>query len=238
MAEKHAAEIEESIRKTVAYGFPDRVPAVGASGVGSPEVKLLKTDSVTAAVSNVLGKTTVLNFASYKHPGGMFLSGSSAQEECLCHESFLYNVLEAFDGTYYAYNRKHANRSLYTNRALFTPGIVFEKKGCPPQPLDVLTVAAPNYYAAEKYEGVTREENNDILAGRIAFIKGVLEDRHVTTLIAGAFGCGVFGQDPHVTAGLFFKVFEYTSLSRIVYAIPGGENYGAFRKEYEKKHGF
>ena len=36
-----------------------------------------------------------LNFASYKNPGGKFMDGSSAQEECLCHESILYEVLSA-----------------------------------------------------------------------------------------------------------------------------------------------
>lgn len=34
-------------------------------------------------------KTAILNYASYKHPGG----GSSAQEEALCHESNLYPIL-------------------------------------------------------------------------------------------------------------------------------------------------
>ena len=28
-----------------------------------------------------------------------------AEEEALCHESFLYNVLNAFDATFYDYNR-------------------------------------------------------------------------------------------------------------------------------------
>nr|DAL81181.1 MAG TPA: poly(ADP-ribose) glycohydrolase [Bacteriophage sp.] len=33
-------------------------------------------------------KAAVLNYASYKHPGGYFLGGSSAQEEALCHLSY------------------------------------------------------------------------------------------------------------------------------------------------------
>lgn len=44
------------------------------------------------------GRTAILNYASYKSPGGFFLEGSPAQEEALCHES----ILLAFDGTYYA----------------------------------------------------------------------------------------------------------------------------------------
>ena len=39
------------------------------------------------------GRTAILNYASYKSPGGFFLEGSPAQEEALCHES----ILLAFD---------------------------------------------------------------------------------------------------------------------------------------------
>ncbi|MEE3496454.1 MAG: TIGR02452 family protein, partial [Butyrivibrio sp.] len=46
------------------------------------------------------GKTAVLNFASYRHPGGGFLNGSMAQEEAICHASFLYNVLREFPEYY------------------------------------------------------------------------------------------------------------------------------------------
>ena len=42
------------------------------------------------------GNSTLLNFASFKNPGGMFLKGSPAQEEALCHNSILYPILDSF----------------------------------------------------------------------------------------------------------------------------------------------
>lgn len=55
------------------------------------EVSTLDTVSAIFHFTNGKNKVAALNFASYKHPGGMFLKGSKAQEECLCHESFLFN---------------------------------------------------------------------------------------------------------------------------------------------------
>ena len=82
-------------------------------------------DRVGAIMKYNNGKTAVLNFVSYKNPSGMFLKGSKAQEECLCHESFLYNVLKEFQKDYYDRNKEHLNKALYTNRALFSENVVF-----------------------------------------------------------------------------------------------------------------
>ena len=95
-------------------------------------------------------KTAILNYASYKHPGGYFLGGSSAQEEALCHESNLYPILLAFDDTYYAWNRQRLNRALYLDRAIYTPDVVFEKDDSR-KLADVITCASPNYRTAHKF---------------------------------------------------------------------------------------
>ena len=64
---------------------------------------IVAEDSVEAIMNYSQGKTAVLNFASYKEPGGGFMAGSQAQEESFCHESFLYNVLRQFQ-YYYDWN--------------------------------------------------------------------------------------------------------------------------------------
>lgn len=74
-------------------------------------------ETFDAALKYGEGKTCVLNFASFKNPGGGFLKGTVAQEEYLCQNSTLYNVLSRFT-SYYEKNR------LSTNDALYSPGIV------------------------------------------------------------------------------------------------------------------
>jgi uncharacterized protein (TIGR02452 family) len=92
------------------------------------EIIIDDLDSVSAIFKYGKDKTSVLNFSSYKNPGGMFINGSKAQEECLCHESFLYNVLKEFVIEFYDWNNQHKNKALYLNRALYSPKILFIKK--------------------------------------------------------------------------------------------------------------
>lgn len=182
--------------------------------IEKPEIFVDKLDSVKSMLQHRHGKTAILNFASYKNPGGKFMEGSSAQEECLCHASNLYNVLRRFPD-YYEWNKKHNNRALYTNRALYSEDVIFFDDsvcvyGADPEQVraDVITCAAPNYSAAGKYANVELDENNAELFRRIKFVLDVAEENKVETLILGAFGCGVFGQDAATVAKYFKKCLD------------------------------
>lgn len=173
-----------------------------------------KLDSVKSAIQHRDGKTAVLNFASYKNPGGKFMEGSSAQEECLCHASTLYNVLKQFP-VYYQWNRVHNNRALYTNRALYSEDVIFMDDsvcvyGAEPEQvkIDVITCACAKFFCSWKYARVEVDENNAELLRRIKFVLDVAEENKVQTLILGAFGCGVFGQDAAVVAKYFKKCLD------------------------------
>ena len=201
--------------------------------VMNPFIAVDELDSVSAAYKFKQGKTCILNFASFIYPGGKFIEGSSAQEECLCHESFLYNVLSRYTD-YYQTNRNCYNRALYQDRALYSPDIIFEHNG-EPQKFDVLTCAAPNFRSAHKY-GVSYQVNNMALKSRIKFIFGILAKQNVETAILGAFGCGVFKQNPYIVANMFKEYIDigYNTCKNIIYPIPGGPNYQAFKEVFEK----
>lgn len=231
---KYEKETTESVKNSKIYYSKDGISNVREPDPTTyhPTVKLWDKDSVTAAriacTEYPDSKICILNFASYKEPGGKFIQGSSAQEESLCHASNLYNILLRFDKVYYAPHRGKGatNRSLYYNEAIYTPNVIFSNNK-----FDVLTCAAPNWSAASRF-GVSLDENNKALKSRIEFIKSILEENKVDIAILGAWGCGVFGQDPATIANYFSEEFYYSSISTIVYSIPdkNSVNYRAFKE--------
>ena len=216
---KYMNRIEQSATETNIYG-PGKIC--------NPIVRLLPTrtivydniDSVSAIFKHSYGRTAVLNFASYKNPGGLFLEGSSAQEESLCHESTLYDVLLR-QIPYYEWNRKNLNKGLYTNRALYSPNVIFERNnGELSTYCDVITCAAPNITIGKRYGTVSEKENSIALRERIEFVLEVAKLHEVDTLILGAFGCGVFGQNPVEVGSIFGELLSHdSSFIKVVFAV-------------------
>ena len=241
MDEHFSKETADSIIETSIYTGPlDRIDWTDNSCQRTPFVQLLDLDTVQAIlhIREALGnnseevKIAVLNFASYRNPGGKFIDGSNAQEECLCHRSNLYNILKNFE-SYYKANNKEPNKNLYTDRALYIPNVIFHDEARNHiVKADVITCASPNWTAAKKWD-VSQVENTLVLAQRIQFIKDIAEFEAPNVLILGAWGCGVFGQNPRTVAKLFNFIFKRTSITNIIYAIPGGlnsDNFTAFNE--------
>lgn len=242
MEQKYGEMIKKSVKGTIQY-FPafkceDNVERVDT------EIILDGIDSVSAIFKyesvKPNGKMAVLNFASYKNPGGMFINGSKAQEECLCHESFLYNVLKEFRD-FYEWNCQHKNKALYLNRALYSPDIMFIRNGNKRtneeiiKTCDVITCAAPNKSAAQRYQNVSDVDNFTVLDHRIRFVLDIAKENQIDTLILGAYGCGVFGQNPIEVASLFKGYIDtYKCFEKVVFAIPKGKdnNFAEFEKVF------
>ena len=234
VAQKHTDEMKQKYSKETAYSvqnttiYDSNHTFAALSKEVKPKFLTEDLDSVSAIFKHHSNKTAVLNFASFKNPGGKFLNGARAQEECLCHESNLYNILSQFQNNFYTPNLKCLNRSLYQNKALYSEDVLFlhnkQEMKC-----DVITCAAPNYKAAHRFQGVTPQENFNVLDSRIKFIIDIAEEQQVETLILGAFGCGVFGQDPRDVTKLFRKHLHKTNyIHNVIFAIPNSNNANYF----------
>lgn len=248
MERRYQKEIEGSANRTMEYSgpfsddialslkvsHPDRMPEITVIDAGVTEAIVSEHQLLGNG-----GSIAALNFASFKEPGGMFLAGSRAQEECLCHTSFLYNVLRQ-KILFYEWNRKHLNRALYKDRMLYTPDVLFFENGNPDinavgVPCDVITCAAPNKSAAQRNCHVSDEENHEALESRIRFLLQAAQIHAADVIILGAYGCGVFGQDPVEVAEIFKNELRGSCFAKAVFPIPrkGGDgNYEAFAKVF------
>lgn len=138
----------------------------------------------------------VLNFASAKNPGGGFLRGTVAQEECISYVSTLYfSQIKAMD-FYYGYNRLEHN-PLYSNRIIYSPDIQVFKRFPNGETLEepincsIITSPAPNAGVARS-RGIKECEIEKVMKERIYKIVSLIAEKNPDCAVLGAYGCGVF----------------------------------------------
>ncbi|MFD0343383.1 TIGR02452 family protein [Streptomyces sp. NPDC127117] len=190
------------------YG-PEPVPVAALDSDRTTAVEVTGESSLRAAhrmTGEDPGKVAVLNYASARNPGGGYLNGAQAQEEALCRGSALYaTLLRAPD--YYAHHRDERS-AFYTDRVIHSPGVpVFrDDRGRlldAPYTVGFLTSPAPN---AGVIRSRTPEEAHRIpaaLASRAERVLEVAAVRGYRRLVLGAWGCGVFRNDPAQVARAF-----------------------------------
>ena len=245
MEEKYHDEILNSIRYTREYkdGCANTLTSSNHQSPfsgGKTKIRIIDTDSVTALfTSEYEDSIAMLNFASYKNPGGRFIDGSRAQEEAICHESTLYNVLKEWDSKFYEPNRSRLNNALYHSNLLYVPSVVFERNDVV-RTCDVITCAAPNKGVAMRYKMASDEEYIKELTNRIDAVLFSAYDNNIRCLILGAFGCGVFKNSPEDVAKIF-KMFiddKYAGVFKeIIFPIPKDNKNGnlkVFRDIFNK----
>jgi uncharacterized protein (TIGR02452 family) len=148
-------------------------------------------------------RVLALNFASARHAGGGFLKGSQAQEESLARASGLYPCI-AQHREMYDTNARFPS-CLYTDHMIYSPDVpVFRDDEDAllerPYPVSFVTAPAVNVGAlrgneAGQIEPVMRARMEKVLS--LAVVHG-----H-DVLVLGAWGCGVFANDPDRVAGWF-----------------------------------
>lgn len=144
----------------------------------------------------------VLNFASAKNPGGGFINGAMAQEESLAASSTLYRTLTAHE-EYYRKNRAQTSM-MYTDHAIYSPDVIFFRDGgfrlvADPVKASVLTLPAVNM-GQVLLKGEDAAEAGRVMRRRMALALAVFAEQGAKNLILGAYGCGVFRNDPYQIA--------------------------------------
>lgn len=166
----------------------------------------------------------VLNFASAKNPGGGFINGANAQEESLAVSSGLYRTLTVHE-TYYSKNRE-CKSMMYTNHAIYSPNVVFfrdERSRLMEEPVtaSVLTIPAVNM-GQVLLKGEDPEKAKQVMRERMKLILSIFARQNCKHLVLGAYGCGVFRNDPIDIARWWKELLEkyfYERFETVVFAV-------------------
>ena len=171
-------------------------------------------DTVSALVKYTpTGKTAILNMASYKRPGGGVENGAVAQEECLFRCSNLYTISkDLYPLTQYEY--------IYTKDATFVKDFYYNKMSH--VKADVITMPAINLNEREIKDFKLSVDDEYYYLNMIYLMLNSALLNGCSNIILGAWGSGVFKNDPNIMAELFKEELTggilYSMFDNIVFA--------------------
>lgn len=211
---REAAEIAEGAAEEAAES--DAV----APTATETTVKVVTSFAPEALYRDAMGKTMIVDPGAFTRPGGAYEDGAFGPEQILCSESNLYPILVAHKRDFYDKNRDYRRGSLFTDRALYVPEVLFSRGG-DVRRADVLVIAEPiRAYALENHR--SERECDKALADRIETIFRVAAANGAETLIMGAFGCGRNGYPVEQVIELIQNwIAEHPgAVPNVVFAVP------------------
>jgi uncharacterized protein (TIGR02452 family) len=231
-----------------ASGTRDFAPgaAVDAPPGAAATTRLEVTGETTLVAARRLaaeGATpAALNFASAHKPGGGFLSGARAQEESIARSSGLYPCLLRSG----MYRHHEAPRDpMYTSWVIHSPGVpVFRDDAGTlldePWLAAMITCPAVNAKVVLERDPSRRREIAAVMRERTARVLAVAAAAGETTLVLGAWGCGVFGNEPVEIADIFAEALAgpfRDTFARVVFAILDFSAEQRFLKPFRRRFG-
>jgi uncharacterized protein (TIGR02452 family) len=201
-----SGSLRRAVDGTVLYKASDEV-TWRKRGSHDTDVTLECCSTIESAKSLVSAghNTVALNFGSAKNPGGGFLRGAQAQEESLARSSGLYLCLRNSE----MYRRNRASKDpIYLNDIVYSPCVPFfrDDEG---RLLDdyfecaVITAPAVNSSLIRERFRERLPEVEGTMRNRISRVLSVAALHGHDAIVLGAWGCGVFGNDPKDVAGWF-----------------------------------
>jgi uncharacterized protein (TIGR02452 family) len=229
-------QVARAVTGTWLY-LPDDAVSPPTPASAAPTVEVTNESSLSAT-HRLGGDVACLVFASARNPGGGFLNGAQAQEESLARGSGLYPCLRAA-GDFYAHHR--ANPELtYSDRVIYSPAVpVFrDDKGAllpAPYPVSFLTAAAPNRSAILRSQPEHLAGIPALLLRRASRVLQVAGAHGHRRLVLGAWGCGVFGNEPATVADAFAAALQRSPwFDQVVFAVldrqPNTPTFAAFTR--------
>jgi uncharacterized protein (TIGR02452 family) len=232
-------DITKSVQHSILYKADAFDPVFQARDgilVQSPAVKTVfeVTEETTLQAADRLSRqydrVYCLNFASAKNPGGGFLGGAQAQEESLARSSALYPCIVQMTEMYAG--NKRLKTCLYSDDMIYSPDVpIFRKDNG--DLLDryyktsIITAPAVNAGVIHAQEPENIEKMDPVMLVRLEKILSIAVVKGYRVLLMGAWGCGVFRNDPNKVAAYFkHHLIDNERFSgcfdKVVFAIYGG----------------
>ena len=213
-----AADLTAAQQRTIHYRVEDFDAVVEQCDRHSPHsesTQITVTNETTLDAANRLvveqGQTNVmvLNFASAKNPGGGFLGGSQAQEESLARATGLYPCLTQHMAFYQTHRQQRS--TLYSDAMIYSPALPVVRDSEDvlleqPYSLSILTSPAVNA-GALRQNGCETDcaRIESVMLARVEKVLAIAMAHGHRAIVLGAWGCGVFKNDPQDIARYFHQ---------------------------------
>ena len=185
------------------------------------EIKVVNADCLYTAKELVEDGYTpaVVNFASFRVPGGGVRKGSRAQEENICRRTNLFESIFRFIDTLAKEYGLPLEKKQYPlpvhHGAIYSPAIsVFRASEDKDYefldevfPVDIITIAALKDPELDK-KGHMNDWAKSVTKEKIRTMFNLAIYWENDSLVLGAFGCGAFANPPEDVAQLFKEVLE------------------------------
>ncbi|EIN07993.1 hypothetical protein PUNSTDRAFT_135510 [Punctularia strigosozonata HHB-11173 SS5] len=226
-----------------------------AMGISSLRIRLVNTDTITAAQQLSLsdrpnkkagsdaGTIAILNMASPLRPGSGFLQGATSQEEFLCMRTTL---LPSLRDEFYR---------LPEVGGVHTPDVLVFRDGegadLPKKDrffIDVVSAGMLRFPDLE--EGGRRYANaadRQLVEAKMEAVMKICAVKKAARVVLGAWGCGAYGNPVEEIAGAWRKVLlkdkgrrkrdstaeTWPGIAEVVFAITDRKMYEGFRQHFE-----
>ena len=170
------------------------------------KIRVFDCSTIRAAIDchseHPTSKICLLNFANPIKPGGGYLNGRDSQEQCLCRQTLLYPTIDGND--MYTVNRKNGSRPEASDIMIYSPNVLVIRDNnynkIDPFKINIISSAAVDNRSGNI------KNSSEIMKNRIRRIIMTAASENNDILILGAFGCGVFRNDPNKIAKSFHDV--------------------------------